>query len=268
MNRISAFIGAIAFAAGSASAVVWQLDDRNSTILVDDASSAGMFNWTVDGVNHMYQQWFWYRVGNVAESPINSLPLTGAFASDTNPFSDPRQDTLGLRYENAQVRITPTWTLRGGLAGSNHSDVTEAIAIDNLTNAPLSISFFQYSDFDLGGTVQDQSVEIPAPLHNTAGQTDINGFTTSETVVTPQPSHYEVNFFPNTLNRLNDGLPDVLNDTAGPIGPGDLTWAFQWDLNIPAGGTVIISKDKSIVPAPGDAALLGIAGLALVRRRR
>ena len=51
------------------------LANGNSTALVDVGSSAGMYNWTVDGVNQLAQQWFWYRVGSAnGESPISALP--------------------------------------------------------------------------------------------------------------------------------------------------------------------------------------------------
>jgi hypothetical protein len=57
---------------------------------------------------------------------------------------------------------------------------------------------------------------IPGPLHNTAIQSD--GFMAmSETVVTPQPSHYAVGTFPNILNLLQDGNADTLPDFAGPL---------------------------------------------------
>ena len=49
------------------------LVNNNSTALIDPNSSAGMFNWTVDGVNQLNQQWFWYRVGNNPEAPINTI---------------------------------------------------------------------------------------------------------------------------------------------------------------------------------------------------
>ncbi len=40
------------------------LTDDNSTAVFDLNSSDGMKDWTVDGVDHMQRQWFWYRVGS------------------------------------------------------------------------------------------------------------------------------------------------------------------------------------------------------------
>ncbi len=71
----------------------------------------------------------------------------------------------------------------------------------------------------------------------------------------------------------NDGDADNLNDVLGPLGPGDLTWAFQWDRVIGPGGSWQLSKDKSIrqfIPEPRAMAglVLGIGVLAVYVRRR
>ena len=89
------------------------------------------------------------------------------------------------------------------------------------------------------------------------------------------PSHHEAAFFPITLNKLNDGVPTTLSDTPPigvPVGSGDVTWAYQWDVLIQPGLTFQISKDKNvinIVPEPGACGLLSItAGLFLARSRK
>jgi hypothetical protein len=92
----------------------------------------------------------------------------------------------------------------------------------------------------------------------------------SETSVTPGANHGEANFYPNTLNSLNDASPTTLNDNVGPVGPGDATWAFEWDTTVNPGGSFIISKVLSLqVPEPSSFALfsLGLAACALYRRR-
>src|SRR6516164_3188731 len=35
------------------------LADENSTVTLDPSTSSGVSSWTVDGVNQLYQQWFW-----------------------------------------------------------------------------------------------------------------------------------------------------------------------------------------------------------------
>lgn len=272
MVRMMTTALALACFAGASNAAITALHDRNTSVNVNDSGTlAGMTDFVVDGVDNLFLQGFWFRTAGMNnEANVGTLPLTGFSAIDTNPFVDARVDTLALQYSGAGFTIEPTWTVRGGAFGSNTGDVLETIVIrnTNTSGAPLAITFFQYSDFDLNGSVADDSVEILGPLFNTARQTDGQA-SLSETVVTPQPTRWQVDSFPNIVNMLNDGVVDNLSNNAGPIGPGDLTWAFQWDFVIPAGGSVSINKDKRVVvPTPGVMSLLALAPLTLCRRRR
>lgn len=262
---------ALACFAGASNAGITALHDRNTSVNVNDAgTNAGMTDFVVDGVDNLFLQGFWFRTAGMNnEANVGTLALTGTSVTDTNPFVDNRPDTLALQYAGPGFMIEPSWTVRGGSQGSFTGDVLETIIIRNIMTAgPLVISFFQYSDFDLNGSINDTSVEILGPLFNTARQSD-GAASLSETVVTPQPTRWQVDNFPNTVNMLNDGVVDNLNNNAGPIGPGDLTWAFQWDFVIPSGGSVSISKDKRVVvPGPGTLGLLALAPVALLRRRR
>lgn len=267
--RLAVAGGALALIAGSATAAINTLEDRNSVVNVDNASSAGMTDWVVDGTDHLFQQWFWFRVAgeDTQERPINALPLTGNALTDTNPFVDPRPDNLAMQYSGTGFTIEPSFQLRGGGSGSGRSDIGEQISVHNNRTTPLHITFIQYCDFDLNGSAGGDEGQILGPLFNTVRQSEA-GFVLSETVITPGPNHFELNLFPVTLTALNDGDIDDLNDFAGPLGPGDVTWAFQWDFVIDPNSSVLISKDKSIVPAPGTAAALVLGAAGLGRRRR
>lgn len=265
--KFGKILGIAAVVAGTAPAfaVIHTLEDRNSRATVNDASSSGMTSWTVDGTNQLFQQWFWYRLaGDTQESAINSLPLMGSQATDTNVFVDPRVDTVSLLYGTTVFEAEITFQLRGGAAGSGQATIAEQIRLTNRGSTPLSLSFFQYSDFDVNGTAGGDTVEITGG--NTAWQSD-GAFGMSETVVTPMPSHYQAGAWPSILNGLNDGAITNLNDTAGPL-TGDMSWAFQWDFDLGAGDSVVISKVKGITPAPGALALLGLGGVIAGRRRR
>jgi hypothetical protein len=149
----------------------------------------------------------------------------------------------------------------------------EQISITNLsTTSALDFHFFQYADFDLGAA---DSVKFTNA--NSVQQT--NGSTRlTETVVTPIPSHHEAAFFPVTLNRLNDGLTTTLSDApaiGSAFGTGDVTWAYQWDVQINPGDTFQISKDKNLeavapVPEPASLSLviMGAAAILVGYRKR
>ena len=261
-TRFFASILTISLLALQAQAAV-TLVNNNSSADVDPTSSAGMFNWRVDGVDYLAQQWFWFRVGLVgAEAPINTISAP--------TLTTPDARTLYSRYFNGSYGVEVDYVLTGFTPGSGISHMTESISITNATSQALVFHFFQYSDFDLGaGGDMIQLGTNTAGLFNEALQSN-GGTKFSETGVTPGANHGEANLFPATLNKLNDGLPTILNDNAGPVGPGDATWALQWDLTIAPFSSVGISKEKVLtVPEPSAIALVSAAvALGLARRRR
>ena len=242
------------------------LIDDNSRAVFDLTSSDGMKDWTVDGVDHMQQQWFWYRIGATGgESSIDTLTLDFSLTSNTN--QDPNDDTLFVSYVGTGLKIETTYVLRGGTAGSGTADIGESIEIFNTGVNPLEIHFFQYCNFDLYGTQTDASVQITGENKNTVTQSDMGGYV-AETVATPAADHHQVAYYPAILNDLIDVSPTTLSDLSGPLTNGDLAWAFQWDFTIAPGDSVLISKDKMIIPEPATLSLLAAGAILLGFRRR
>ena len=54
-------------------AQVVTLTDGNSLAQIDPHSQAGMFNWSVQGLNQLYQQWFWYRTDDGLQHSIDTI---------------------------------------------------------------------------------------------------------------------------------------------------------------------------------------------------
>jgi hypothetical protein len=258
-------------AASVAEGATFTLTDKNSTAQIETEAQSGMFNWLVDGQDQVFQQWFWFRVGNTAEQSIDVLP-SNANASNTD--FDPGNETLSVQYLGSGFTIEIQYSLLGGSLGSNTADIAETIAITNTSGSALDFHFFQYSDFDLGANASPDTVSLVNA--NTVSQIDSGaGLVFSETVVVPSPTHFELDHFANTRTRLNDGFATILDDDPTSE-TGDVTWAFQWDATIAASGagsTFIISKDKRLAPVPEPATLaiwgaFGLAGLATARRRK
>ncbi|MBL4808557.1 MAG: hypothetical protein JKY43_00665 [Phycisphaerales bacterium] len=239
------------------------LEDGNSSASFDTVN--GQYSWTVDGIEHLYAQEFYFRLaGDNDEANISTLDMIGQSASDTNGFSDTRLDALNTAYtNNAGLEIDTFFTLRGGTPGSGNSSITEQITLTNTSNSAISLSFFQYVDFDLGGDDTDDWGQIVDG--NVAQQFD-DEYAISETVVTPFPSAFEMGDYNVLSDYWNNGQIDNLNGDS--FYQGDVAWAFQWDITLQAGDSFLISKNKSIVPTPASIALLTAAGLLGTRRRR
>jgi hypothetical protein len=271
LRNTAAAVILLAVAASTRAAPV-TLTDKNSSATIDPSLQSGMSNWTVNGVNQLAQQWFWFRVGSTGpESSINTLSLLNATASDTN--GNGLNDTLFLSYGNnataSLYRIDVTYSLQGTNAAG--SSIGETISItNNSTSSPLDFHFFQYSHFTLGNVA---GAETEALLNPNTVRVVGTGNLFSETVVTRAPDHYELALNPTTINRLNDANPTTLSDGPTTAGPGDATWAFQWDQLLAPGATLTISKDKTLqlVPEPGTLTLISVGllgGLVFLRKRR
>jgi hypothetical protein len=269
INSLGVIIGLVlAVGAGGVDAApVATLVDKDSSASFDLGGDSGMYTWTIGDVEHMARQWFWFRVGS--SGPEESIDaLGGEFHGTTDTNWDGDHETLYVRYEDSRLRAEITFILTGAEAGNPTSDIAESIRLTNLMATPLDLHFFQLCDFDLGGTITDESVRIVGG--NTAQQTDV-GFYASETVLTPSPDHFQVGYVPDILSSLNDGTPTTLSDFGGSTGPGNLSWAFEWDTTLGASGspssTLLISKDKQIVPEPATIVFLAASGLALLKRK-
>jgi hypothetical protein len=247
--------GVCTLIASRANATLVTLTDLNSTVDIDTGSQAGVYNWTVDGTDHLFQQWFWYRIGSTGpESSIDTLGQTSI--SNTSRILD-------VTYAGSGLSVNVLYTLTGGSAGSNTSDLAETIRITNTSTEAITLSFFQYSDFDIGGDSGNDYVWYN-DSNQIVDQADPNAVL-SETVHTPAANRGELAFWPTTLANLTDGDADdlaagdldgfshgVLQTTGDFVGPGDVTWAYQWTVTIAAGGSFIISKDKNIAGGPPD----------------
>jgi hypothetical protein len=270
-NVVKAMALSAAFSTACIAAPV-TLIDGNSELSIDPASSAGVNSWLVEGQQQLFTQWFWYRVGDVGtgtrEYSIDTLSAPTVTSSATSAT---------IAYSGSLFDISVTYLLGGGTVGSGQSVLNEDILIVNKSGAALDLQFFQYSDFDLAGTAGGDSVLLDPSTSpfELAYQWDGNiGLTEGIVTINPFAGRGDVGFAPSIVSQLNDGGITDLSNTAGPIGPGDVEFAFQWDLAIGAGDSVTISKIKDlnvyVIPEPTTAALslLGLGFFAVRRMRR
>jgi len=252
----------------SANFVDLVLTNGNSTVRVDPYSSEGVYEWTIGKTSHLAQQWFWLR------SDLDGLDDREYSLDEFDPtpvVSQPLPNVGIITYSDGRLEIEVTYVLVSG-PGLFAADLAEVIKITNLSEEDeVFLDFFQYSDFDLNGTEDDDTVVITGG--NRAYQTDGGSAATfSETVVSQSPDLSEVALHPDTLDKLEDGHIDDLDGSTGPLGPDDVTWAFQWDNRIiQPEEALTISKDKVLISNPiaePSAVLLLAGGLLGTYKRR
>jgi len=240
--------------------------DNNWSVSIDLTSDLGLDRWTSPGnVDYMYQEWWWVRSHNDSqEYSLDTLTRDNAF--------NPTANTIQLEYSNNLMDIDVTYTLNGGINGST---LMEQLLISNTsTSSDLIISIYEYTDLELAGTFAHDYAQ-----GGTAGLYQWEGDVTAQVIpLGPVPSHFQIGAYPGIRNLLQDGSVTLLNDSGSPFGPGDATFAFQWDFLIGAGGSVLIEKEKaigfnSVIPEPTTmlllgSGLLGLGGIGFRKRNR
>ncbi|SPE62271.1 exported hypothetical protein [Verrucomicrobia bacterium] len=255
--------------ASPAPAQIYSLNDGNSAATVSPNTQAGMSSWTVQGVNELSQQWFWYALGNNAPASIDTISPAAV--------SQPTANTLNTSYSQPGFNMSVGYTLTGGatvpVGQYAASDMGESIRINNTSASPLMFHFYEYSDFDLQGVPGPDTVILQGTPRgfNDAFQTYGTGGLT-ETIAAPPANEAEAANEFTTLAKLNGGHPVTLNNN--PAAVGDVTWAFEWDFTLNPGTSFLISKDKylsvQVVPEPSAVGLaaLGLVAFAFRLRRK
>jgi len=256
---------------GRTQADVWTLTDGDSFVRVDDVAGSA-YDWTVGTVDHLTHQWFYYRAGGAGfESPINSISAPSSYLNGANQ--------LVTTYANAMLSVEVTFTLLDTL-NPGESHFNQEVTVNNLSGSPLSLNLFQYSDYDLAGIADNDSVQMFAGSFNVryAYQTEPGGQYLTETV-NSSPSdgattiRMEAALFDTTLASLTDASVTTLNNNL-MSGPGNTTYTIEWERTLAAqgeqGSSIQLSKLQTVVPEPSSFALFSLAGgtLMLLRSRR
>ena len=259
------------------------LADDNSQVDIVPASQAGMSHWVVQGIDQMQQQWFWYGLGNgpVASIDTISTPTVNLNAANnaTISYGLPGSFSISVNYllhGGTNVPIGPQYN--DGIA---RSEVLQTVTISNTSSAMLPFHLYQYAHLDVLLSYGHQTAQIqgilgsPGPaLELDQRPNEFDPFSYFRVFATNVNSA-ELAFVPDTLLKLNSGGPVTLGSPYGfgPIGPGEVTWALQWDLDIPAGGSAIVATDEFLqnlrnVPEPSAAGLIAAGFMTLFRSRR
>lgn len=254
--------------AGSAGATVYSLADLNSQVVIDTAAQGAQV-WSVDGVDHLTTQWWYYRLGGApgTTNPIDALSFAGGGLTDTD--FDGINDNLVLIYAptNGAWDVRVSWTLVGGSLGSGVSDMGEAVRINNYGPNALNLSLFEYNDFEMNNTAGgDNIMRISA---DTVRQWE-GAVSVRETVV-KTPSYWQIGLYSNVAGQIASG--NNLTNQFPALYNIDAAWAYQWDVSLNAGKSDTWSKNKRISTAIPEwnslfLAAIGMVGTIGIRRRR
>jgi hypothetical protein len=250
-----------------AQAQIYAFSNLNSVVKVDTSSSAGLYSWEVDGVDLVNRQWFYYRIGSTGpEYAINTI--------GTPTVAHTNDSTLDVVYANSSFSVSLHYMLTGYGDGSGNSGMVLTFAVKNISTTSLAgLHFFQYTDYDLNVSGQDDLVQFfsgAGARYNKAIQTSSSYGITNSWLQGATGPKVEAALAGVTLPKLSDGNPTTLSNTPNVVS-GNLTYAMQWDLSsLGSGSALSVTETITLrVPEPSCLALAAFVFLfySLFRRR-
>ena len=258
-------------------AQIYTLATRDTSLQINLAG--GVSDWTIDGVNQLNQQWFYYSVGSGLVNSIDTIAPWSTPTITTNLGKT--QITLNETYANSTIGVGTQFSIQSSPVGSGMATLAQTLTISNPSATAQVVHFYQYSDFDLGGVSGGQNVQFSS---NGSGQeyqvvqTGLTGPTLIGTVTAVgggSSVQYEVQagIYDGTQFGLGNGNSAPLLDNTLNAGPGNVVYAYEWDVTLAAAGnpgsSMTISEIQA-VPEPSSVALVasGMLVLALLYRRR
>ena len=234
---------------------------HNGSIENIDETNATINNWLVGGTDNVFHHSYYYRLGDTGSaSLISTLGAPSVTLFGTRGAE--------VKYQSTFLRITVNYFLTGA---SGTADLAESALVENLGSA-AAVRLFQYNDYDMNGTAGNDKGER---LNSSTIKVSDGSVTALNAVEggTPIPDFTEIAIWPNTRNGITGTAGYNLNTPAGSgIGQvvnGDIAYGFQWNRNVAAGGSFLVSTDKiTSVPEPASMIALGLGAAALLRRRR
>jgi hypothetical protein len=257
------------------------LSSGNSDLTINTSGpNPFITSWTVDGVDQYGgtppgSEDLQISINGGALTPINTLTVSGT------PFAVGGLATTV--YEGLGFTVTVDTTLTGGTSGSGTSALVDQITINNVAEAPavvtpnivptntISFRLLDVSNVTLDSTDTNTLNLSPSVSPNTATYTNSLGTTV---MITPDTT-------PNSFTAGNIG-----SESSSSTGPfvGNVGATFEWDVTLEPGDSFQVSIPESVtgatsggsppaVPLPSSAyssfaALLGLGGIAAVRRMR
>jgi len=242
--------------------------------------NSGLDYWTINGVNQLSQESFYFNSGSGVTELNNSMIISESVSHTASPSSG--YNELSVAYDlGSGFEADFTYVL--GIAGNNYSLTPTIYIYNNNLSGSANISFYQFATFVLGNASGSQNVQMSTitpgsqyQAYQTGGGASLTDLVqpitpVGVTITTEMQADSGAPFGPSNIsaNPL-DTNPLAANQLAGS---GSVDFAYEWDVTgLQAGTSFEISESSETitVPEPSSMALVasGIFALALMSRRR
>ncbi|MBY0313113.1 MAG: hypothetical protein K2W85_13665 [Phycisphaerales bacterium] len=220
-----------------------------------------------------FENWFYYRsAGDSREFALSNQTL-GIQLSPNSVFLRYEEAIGGSATANGTLRFELTYTL-------NQISATQAAAtinwgVTNNSQTTQDLSFFSYCDYDIGSFSDDQGLYTSLPGVDeirTNATSSNNALFATLSADLRLASNWQIGTtgFSDALGLRDLITTNFTNGTNNNL--ADVSGGYQFRLGGLAPGASVggrVTKGYNYaIPAPGAAALLGLGGLLVGRRRR
>jgi len=238
------------------------LTDTNTSVHVVGDNPIGIDQWNIHGTNQLFTNTYLWRVGDSGTADfVQNLALTSS-TQFGNQF-------LNLTYTNAAVgfAVDVTYALSGG---ASFFDLAEIVRVRNIGNAPLDFRLFQYNDFNLRTTPDNDLVtRINSSTMDQGDGNLVVHYVVAGAVPVPAFSQLGSPLLTDLTSTPGMNLDTAAGGGIGQTAAGDVAYAFQWNRTLGVGDNLSISTNKvASAPEPGTIAGLMVGSLYFLRRRK
>ena len=197
------------------------LSSGDSDLFLATSSNFGSWDWVFEsgGNDQSYFHWLYYRLDNDSQEfkfpvpDIETVDNSGEFATIT--WND--VDGRGLFSAIWKIYLIDT--------PGNTSRIETELEIININAVNIELNIFEYTDLDLDGTTQNETIDWVTPYvirqddesNNTFVEIGAQGY-----------NNWEVGNYLELKNRMEDGNIDDLGNIGAPY-VGDAGNIFQWN---------------------------------------
>jgi hypothetical protein len=187
-----------------------------------------------DTTDQLFQHWWWYRVEGVNSREFALSNRTAVNASGNRVTLD--------YVEPEGVNFRVIYELTDGADAPASANVAAGLEITNVSGAPISLAIMGYLDLDLEGIATDRASLLEPGRIEVVDNTSLF----SGQFLGVNANFYRVSAFASARDTLTNTTIDNAADTGLPFAPADFSGIWQWNLSIPAGGTVTVRSAFSL----------------------